>query len=398
MTVAAPISVGVVGGGAPASVDAVGTITPADAAWTCEWWIGGDDRWHVPANEVAVRQHRVKDVAVVETVMRVPGGDAVQRVYAVAETGHPLVIEVENQSPAPFVLAFALRGPGSVIADGTRVMIDKVFVLSTLRAPSRWARSVGSPVLIPVTTGRALTGRFPGARDRSARLEVAFLHPVAHRTTFRAVLTRGKEVPRFDVRALPDAAGVARGWSRVLERGMQVQLPDRPLEARIRAARTEVLLRGQSRNPGPVVAAALEDWGFDAEAETAWRHLGARERRRAATRPEPASWDDAAAIADDAEFLLAVRRLLVHDARDVSSPVALCAEFPTAWRGQPVEVRDAPVAGGVLSYAVRWHGARPALLWDAPAGTAVRIPGLDPDWTSGPASGEALLGATGEGS
>jgi len=88
-----------------------------------------------------------------------------------------------------------------------------------------------------------------------------------------------------------------------------------------------------------------------------------------------------------------VRRLLVHDdARDPSRPVALCAEFPVAWRGQPVEVRDAPVAGGAVSYAVRWHGARPALLWDAPEGVAVRMPGLDPTWTSGPATGEALLG------
>jgi len=393
VTTVAPISIGVVGGGAPATVDAVGTVTPADAAWTCEWWIGGDDRWHVPANEVAVRQHRVRDVAVVETTMRVPGGDAVQRVYAAAEPGRPLVIEVENQSPAPFVLAFALRGPSTVIADGTQVMIDKVFVLTTLRAPSRWARSVASPVLVPVTTGLAETGPFPGTRDRSARLEVAFLHPVAHRTTFRAVLTRGTEVPRFDVRGLPDAAAVARGWSRVLERGMQVQLPDRPIEARIRAARAEILLRGQSRNPGALVAAALEDWGFDAEAETAWRHLGARERRRAGTRPEPTSWTDAMTIDDDAAFLLGVRRLLVHDdARDPSRPVALCAEFPVAWRGQPVEVRDAPVAGGAVSYAVRWHGARPALLWDAPEGVAVRMPGLDPTWTSGPATGEALLG------
>ena len=33
--------------------------TPAGAGWTLEWWIGADDRWRIPANEVAVRQHRV---------------------------------------------------------------------------------------------------------------------------------------------------------------------------------------------------------------------------------------------------------------------------------------------------------------------------------------------------
>lgn len=386
------ISVGVVGGGPPALVDPVGTITPAGAGWTWEWWIGGDDRWHVPANEVAVRQHRVKDVAVVETVMRVPGGDAVQRVYAVAEPGHPLVVEVENQSPAPFVVAFALRGPSRVVAEGAHALVDNAFVLSTMRAPSRWARTVAAPVLLPVTAGRAETGPFPPTRDRSARLEVAFLHPVAHRTTFRAALTRGKEAPTFTVPALPDAVAVARGWSRVIERGMQVQLPDRPLEARIRAARAEVLLRGQAHSPGPLVAAALEDWGFDAEAAAVWRRLGARDRRRAATRTGPTSWADATAIVDDAEFLVAVRRLLVDDRPGTGVPVALASDFPDAWRGQSVEVRNAPVSEGVVSYALRWHGARPALLWDAPDGVAVRVPGLDPEWTSGPARGEALLG------
>ena len=392
MTVPASISVGVVGGGAPAAVDPAGTIAPAGVSWTCEWWIGGDDRWHVPAEEVAVRQHRVKDAAVVETEMRVPSGDAVQRVYGVAEPGHPLVVEVENRSPAPFVLAFAVRGASSVTADGTDVLVDKGFVLSTVRAPSRWAHTVGSPVLLPVTTGRAETGPFPGARDRAARLEVAFLHPVAHRTTFRALLTRGTEPPAVDLRSLPDAATVAQGWSRHLGRGMQVQLPDRPLEARIRAARAEVLLRGQSGRPGPTVAAALEDWGFDAEAEAAWRQLGTRERRRAALRPEPTSWADVMTIDDAATLLVAVRRMLVHDGRVPGQVLTLCPEYPAAWRGQPVEVRDAPVVGGLVSFAVRWHGARPALLWDAPEGTPVRIPGLDPDWESGPVAGEALLG------
>jgi hypothetical protein len=48
---------------------------------------------------------------------------------------------------------------------------------------------------------------------------------------------------------------------------------------------------------------------------------------------------------------------------------------------------------------VRWHGDRPALLWDlerrAAAPTApVRItaPGLDPAWSTTDAKGETLLG------
>ena len=40
---------------------------------------------------------------------------------------------------------------------------------------------------------------------------------------------------------------------------------------------------------------------------------------------------------------------------------------------------------------MRWHGARPALLWDAPAGVELRVPALDPAWSSSEAAGEALL-------
>jgi len=40
---------------------------------------------------------------------------------------------------------------------------------------------------------------------------------------------------------------------------------------------------------------------------------------------------------------------------------------------------------------VRWHGARPALLWDAPEGVELRAPALDPTWSTGARAGETLL-------
>jgi hypothetical protein len=46
---------------------------------------------------------------------------------------------------------------------------------------------------------------------------------------------------------------------------------------------------------------------------------------------------------------------------------------------------------GAVSFALRWHGAKPALLWDAPAGVSLRAPGLDGSWTSSGGAGEALL-------
>src|SRR5262249_52747929 len=162
--------VGTVGGGAPAHVDTDGTVRPAGAGWSLEGWIGADDRWRLPANEVAVRQTRGGDAPVIETAMRGPSGDAVQRVFGAAGDGAPIVVEVENASPAPFVLALVVRGAGQVLVDGASALIDRLFVLTTPRAPSRWAKSVASPVQMPVTTGHAETGPFPGAKDRGARL------------------------------------------------------------------------------------------------------------------------------------------------------------------------------------------------------------------------------------
>jgi len=72
--------------------------------------------------------------------------------------------------------------------------------------------------------------------------------------------------------------------------------------------------------------------------------------------------------------------------------------MPPAWWGLGWEVHDAPTRWGRLSYAVRWHSGRPALLWDLGdpldgiAGDPVlTAPGLDPSWSTTERRGEALL-------
>ena len=92
-------------------------------------------------------------------------------------------------------------------------------------------------------------------------------------------------------------------------------------------------------------------------------------------------------------WLVAVRRLLVNDTPTGS--VDLLTESPDEWRGEPLAVHDAPIAGGTVSYAVRWHGPRPALLWETTANdVSLRAPALDPDWSTTDARGEALFGVT----
>jgi hypothetical protein len=128
-----------------------------------------------------------------------------------------------------------------------------------------------------------------------------------------------------------------------------------------------------------------------------------RARRRAAQRaPDSAPWSsvqERLASASPtftwpdgpAPLLRAVRDLLVGPSDD--GAVTLLVELPETWRGQSVEVHEATTRAGRVSYAVRWHGARPALLWECERPVRLSAPGLDPAWSTTEARGEALLAA-----
>jgi hypothetical protein len=96
-----------------------------------------------------------------------------------------------------------------------------------------------------------------------------------------------------------------------------------------------------------------------------------------------------------AAWMRLVRALLVHEQ---GHEVRLCPVVPEEWFGQSFECHELPTRLGWVSYAVRWHGARPALLWDfvahddAPPVT-LRSPSLDPGWSTTELRGEALLEA-----
>jgi hypothetical protein len=169
---------------------------------------------------------------------------------------------------------------------------------------------------------------------------------------------------------------------------MQAEPPP-PVGDSVDTARADVLL--QSRN-APETFTALEDWGLDDEAEEAWAGLGWRARLRARRRVPPVDPWSAVRGVDAAEnparFLSALRAALVRESADV---IELLPGFPPEWLGQSLTVDAVPLRAGTLSFAVRWHGARPALLWDAPPGVELRAPALDPAWSSKEPAGEALL-------
>lgn len=142
--------------------------------------------------------------------------------------------------------------------------------------------------------------------------------------------------------------------------------------------------------PRALAAAAVAATRAGAPAGALWALL----RRATATW----TWSDPEAWAGDdglvtARLLDATARLLVADGAD---GLAVLPWLPPAWWGLGWELHGAPTRWGRLSVAVRWHGDRPAVLWEVAGpgeGVVLRIPGLDPRWSTGEPRGEALLAA-----
>ena len=95
-------------------------------------------------------------------------------------------------------------------------------------------------------------------------------------------------------------------------------------------------------------------------------------------------------------FLLAARRAVVDEPSGTGGPVAFMPGVPAAWWGASMEVHAAPVTGGSVSFGLRWHGERPAALWDLDTAAPVTVmaPSLDPQWSDDRPRAEALLGPT----
>ncbi len=514
----APTAVGTIGSGPLAAVDGRGLVSPAGEGWSLDWWVGADDRWHRPTAEGAVRQRLIDAAPVVESVVRIPGGEARHRAYGVrVGDDDVVVVEVENASSVPFALALAIRpftaaGVGAVrsisleaIGGGRGrdvaqvVTVDGHPALLLPRAPARAAAgsSAVGDIAAEVGEGRAGTA-FPGAHDEVGQLATAaFLFPVPHRTTFRVALpvgpAPGGRAPAWPG-ALPDAARVASGWARQAGRAPRLEIPDARVLEGVEATRRALLLAAGGESISGDLAAiaalvvALDGEGFADEAArllATWpdrlagarltaatatavlgavvdhwrltRHTGlaesllpelvtavgvierdpaaagaqasvalaglaqllaalgqARAARRFSghgTRSAPShdprrAWEALAGATRSASptwtwtdpsgaasFLTLVRRVLVDDD---GADLAVLPAGPGPWYGQGVELHGAPTAAGRFSFAVRWHGDRPALLWELQPHAdldviAITAPGLDPGWRTTDRRGDALL-------
>ena len=379
------ITTGVTGGRWRASVNAWGAIEPWDGSPVLDWHVAADDRWHTPAEEPAVRQKRLGGTAVVETRVRIPEGDAVHRVYSVADHGGLTIVEVENMSALPIAVAF--------------------------------------------TRGDLLTVLPPTAPIQGITLPAGSIAvPVGHKATVTVALRHNDPAAGTLPNGLATATGVVRGWTATTERASRLLLPDAPVGPQVVAARCELLLNGPAHPDDdpiaflialgqmvrmgegaaswiPDVAHALElaakgdvrDWRLAAALDAAEIVLvGAGEQRArrdlAAMRARlaPSTALSADEPSDPVLFTAWVERRLC--AAGAGGGDLLPAGLPEGWAGTNFEVYGLPTsAESTVSFAVRWHGARPAVLWEQ-SGTSVALgaSALAPDWTTTEPTGETL--------
>ena len=378
------VTTGVLGQRWRATVTPWGAIEPWSGGEAVDWHVAATDRWHSPNSEPTVRQRRIEGTAVVETRLRVPDGDVVHTVYSVADHGGLTLIAVRNESPSPVVVAFT-RGD-----------------LLTARPPSSAIEGIDLPagsIALPV--------------GHHAEILVGLSYP-----------PRIGELPS----PLPTAAGVARGWTSILDRASRFSVPDAGEIDSMAAVRCELALCGpvlpdddavgfllgvgqlvrmgeKADDWVPDVADAAEsvlrsevgagavDWASFAALDAAAlvlatageRRAGADlERGRAALTsvlPLPTSEPDDS-----------IRRLEWFERRFASGRMLMPAGMPDVWSGSSVECYGVPTGpASSVSFAIRWHGERPAVLWEQ-AGDPVTLttPVLAPQWSSAARSGEAL--------
>jgi hypothetical protein len=518
MTETPPVgtAVGVLGEARVAGVDAAGTVRfgdPSDGGFTLAWWVGAEDRWHRPTDEVSVRYRLVDGAPVSETLTRIPGGDARWRVYGAASAWGPAIVaEASNLSRAPFALALVLHfeAASAMQLRETALERDGRAVLVAARPPGRVSAGdgdrfadVAAGEAVEVAAGAGVVDLGAGATD------VVALWPVPHGATLSFVvplaalpaagsppaaagtaahvpagmstaagLPPGGLVAAFGT--LPTADAVARGWARQLGAVSSFDVGDPAIEAAVRADLAGRLLRAPTSGLA-ADAVVLDGWGHHDEAaailDRAARAL-ANGPPSSATAHPPAEWLAAAAahwrLTGDRAFggaaadavLVALRRLgreLDDGAREAAIELLLAggqapaarhlakrrrwpivrrttvpaqggtggahertaspatqaraglvgeggdgvlAVWP-AWgqgaAGRSVDVRRLPTAWGRLSFAVRWHGPRPALLWeveprpdlaDGPA-PDITMPTVERAWRGHGWQGEALLAVPG---
>ena len=403
---------GIRSGGWNAIVNERGSIRLNDGSPVLDWHIAADDRWHDPSTEPSVRQTRRAGVPVVETRLRIPGGDAIQRVYAVADAGGLVVIEITNESTLPIAVAFtrpdvissrtpsprgaqgielptgsvvfpvahgstlrvALRAPGNVVAN---VDVDRLPSFEQLQ--KGWLKAVEQAgyVIVPEGAVAPLVARLRSDALILSGHEIEYWaigaggdcanDPVVYILTLQELLRMGEKLNSVSAHIRVDhAARLAQCVETLLKDNKKAPILPWDVERALFAAQFVFARMGESRAADDVAAAQL--------------------RLSSAAEPPNVMPTDIRAIAWVEEKMVAVQR---------DGTVQIFGRgIPRLWLGANLECHR--VSAGpmhTVSFGIRWHGEKPALLWEVagPAGIKLTAGKCDPTWTSVEATGETLL-------
>ena len=402
-------AVGVRGAAWSAGVSAWGDLFVEDQE-RLRWFIAADDRWYRPSRETTVRQREVSGVPVIETRIKVPGGDAVQRVYGVANFGGAIVVEIYNDSSLPFAVAFdrgdisTMREPSPTGVQGIDLPAGSVVFPVGHHATMRAAVLVGAGV---DAANRRLTAQeieslpsfeqvergWLGALQISSRVDVPNL-------SWSSVLTSQRcKVLLSNSAELAESSDISLAVDLLLDRAERVRLGDKPAQwvdevavatERIlkQCAKTQSVQWFEERallGAGMVLNRAGESRGLQ-DFVSVWSRLAEAGRISDLALASPE-------IAGTVRQIAWIESQLVAQRRDGVIEICPCG-IDKSWLGVNFECHKLLASPEhLISYAVRWHGEKPALLWeiDGPVGTKVAASAIDRTFSSTEMRGETLL-------
>ncbi len=367
------------GGDWRADVTAWGDVVPWDGSPPLVWHVAADDRWHSPADELAVRQVRVAGAPVFETRLRIPGGDAVHRVWSVADGGGRTIVEITNDSPLPIACALTRRDllttrpPADVPIEGIDLPPGTIVLPIGHRAAVTVALDHHGAGAGPLPAGSApaeATARgWVGFAERASRFTGSGAEVLV---TARAEVALGG-APDVDEDPVGHLLAVGE-LTRLGERA------DDPVDALDDVA---VAVHAIARRDG---------WDIDAALDAAAMVLARAGERRAGSDLARIVAARHPAPPPDPTGVTGVRVVAAVERRVVRGGQLFPDGIPTAWRGTDLEAHGL-LAGpaSTLSFALRWHGPNAAVLWEVD-GAAVELtaPGADPAWRTRERHGEAL--------
>ena len=402
-------AVGVRGAAWSAGVSAWGDLFVEDQE-RLRWFIAADDRWYRPSRETTVRQREVSGVPVIETRIKVPGGDAVQRVYGVANFGGAIVVEIYNDSSLPFAVAFdrgdisTMREPSPTGVQGIDLPAGSAVFPVGHHATMRAAVLVGAGF---DAANRRLTAQeieslpsfeqvergWLGALQISSRVDVPNL-------SWSSVLTSQRcKVLLSNSAELAESSDISLVVDLLLDRAERVRLGDKPAQwvdevavatERIlkQCAKTQSVQWFEERallGAGMVLNRAGESRGLQ-DFVSVWSRLAEAGRISDLALASPE-------IAGTVRQIAWIESQLVAQRRDGVIEICPCG-IDKSWLGVNFECHKLLASPEhLISYAVRWHGEKPALLWeiDGPVGTKVAASAIDRTFSSTEMRGETLL-------